>query len=127
MDAPARLRAWRGDRSLVQASRDLDCDPSALHLWETAQRHPREHHREVIQRVVGIPMSAWGGVGADASTKRPNVNDNKPKRASGKGAKHGTPKTRTKVQRSKASRTRSAAAAIDARQQASAPRPEASR
>lgn len=83
LDAPTRLRRWRGKRTCVQAARALDCDPSYLSLLENRKRKPRKPWRRVIERVVGIPARLWDELPIQAATlDRPssNVNDIRQKR-----------------------------------------------
>jgi transcriptional regulator with XRE-family HTH domain len=83
LDAPTRLRRWRGKRTCVQAARALDCDPSYLSLLENRKRKPRKPWREVIQQIVGIPARLWDELPIQVATLKrpsPNVNDTRQKR-----------------------------------------------
>jgi len=98
MDAPAQLRSWRGDLSLVKASRLIDCDPSYLFLLENHRRRPRKKIRETIKRVVGTPETMWDKVVIHAAQVRQSttpVNDDSRKRASRKPAKAKTKRARS--------------------------------
>lgn len=59
MNGPSLLRAWRGDRSLVAASRVIDCDPSTLSLLENGKRKPGRELALRLQEHAGIPAAAW--------------------------------------------------------------------
>lgn len=59
------LRAWRGDRTLIQAAPSLDCNPSTLSLIETGKRQPGLALAIRIRDVVGIPVEAWGEAKAE--------------------------------------------------------------
>ena len=86
MDAPALLRAWRGPRSYVRASRVLDCDPSYLFLIETRQRRPRARFRKLLEDVARIPAALWDDVaiGGTVGKKSTPVNDSSGKRRASK-------------------------------------------
>jgi transcriptional regulator with XRE-family HTH domain len=78
MDAPRKLRAWRGKRTLREAAELVGCDPSYLSLLENRKKKPFDRKLSLqLERIVGIPPEAWdeeddgavhGGMLADTLT-----------------------------------------------------------
>lgn len=68
MNGPQLLRAWRGERSLVAASRVIDCDPSTLSLLENGRRKPGRDLALRLQEHAGVPVTAWSEGGAQPPT-----------------------------------------------------------
>lgn len=60
MDAPKKLRAWRGKRTLREAADLVGCDPSYLSLLENRKKKPFDRKLSIqLERIAGIPPEAW--------------------------------------------------------------------
>jgi transcriptional regulator with XRE-family HTH domain len=60
MDPHKALKAWRGDRTLLEAGRLLEIDPSYVsYLENDPRREPSITIAMRILAVTGIPVEAW--------------------------------------------------------------------
>lgn len=66
--AAAKLKRWRGNRSLLAAAIALGCHPSYLMHLERGTRKPGRDFSLKLQDVVGIPPSAWSRGGTHRRT-----------------------------------------------------------
>lgn len=71
MNAQERLRAWRGERTLIQAAVALGCDPSTISLLENGKRKPGLALALKLEAVTAIPVAAWSESTADP--RQPSV------------------------------------------------------
>lgn len=60
---PDKLRAWRGERTQVEAAQIIGCNPSFISQLETAKNQPSIDWAIVIEHHTGIPPRDWWLVG----------------------------------------------------------------
>lgn len=53
------LRAWRGSRSRTRLANQYGWDPMRIYAWEVGGVKPRRTRAVELERVAGIPVSAW--------------------------------------------------------------------
>ena len=66
------LRAWRLARDLTQraAGEKVTVSGPTWHDWETGGRVPSAGYREALERLTGIPASAWRSPAEVAAVER---------------------------------------------------------